>query len=195
MNTIDAKKFFYVMIVIVVCGFGLIIGAFYWGDSQLNAKAESIANLQADRDIAQDKIIALQKARKSTDNGDEATRLLDVLLPETKSQETLVADILFTATQEAGIPGQNISTLTFTGSQEPSDLSGTEAFSEVPGVLSYPFSMSVQEISFETLLGLLREIETNGRLVQVSDIQISPSRTNPGQIDNVTLTMKAFLKP
>lgn len=192
---ITAKQFFYAMIIFVLLGFGGIVGAFYWGDGQLASRGLILSNLQTDRDIASEKVIALQSAKKSAENKDEAIALLEKLLPETKSQETLIADILFTATQEAGIPGDKISTIAFSSSTEPSDLSGTEAFKEVPGVLSYPFTMSVSDISYATLLKLLSEIETNGRLVQIDDIQINPSKVDEGQITSVTLTMKAFLRP
>jgi len=192
---INAKQFFFAMIVVTALGFGGIIAAFYWGEAQLDSRASLLADLQTDRDVARDKIIALGKAQKTTGKGEEATRILDVLLPTTKSQETLIADILYTATQEAGIPGDSISALSFANSGDPSDLSGTEPFKEVPGVLSYPFNMTVQDISYETLLKLLEEVETNGRLVQVDNIQINPSKTSPGLLDGVILTMKAFLKP
>jgi Tfp pilus assembly protein PilO len=192
---LNAKQFFYAMVVTTILGFVGIIAAFYWGEGLLNNRASLIADLKTDRDLAGDKIIALRKAQKSTTRSEEATRILNVLLPSTKSQETLIADILYTATLESGIPSSNISALTFSNSGNPSDLSGTEPFKEVSGVLSYPFNMTVQDITYDTLLKLLREIETNGRLVQVDDIQISPSKTTPGSISSVNLTLKAFLKP
>lgn len=192
---IKAKQFFYVMIAATALGFAGIVGAFYWGDSMLNKKAETIANLQTDRDIAREKVLALKKAKQGDTLIPEASSLLDTLLPKQKNQETLVADVIYTASAQAGIPISSITTLTFATSEEPSDLSGTEAFKEVPGVYSYPFSMTVQKISYDTLLKLLVEIESNGRLVQVDEVQISPDKSKPGEISSVSLTMKAFLKP
>jgi len=193
---VTAKQFFYAMIAVIILGFGGIIAAFYWGEGQLNTKAASIADLQSDRDVASDKIIALQKAKKSGDDSVTAQVLLDRLLPTTKSQETLIADVLFTATQEAGIPGDDISAFSFSNtSEDPSKLSGTEPFSDVPGVLSYPFNLSIQNISYTTLLKFLKEVETNGRLVQIDNLQISPDKNAPGLISGVNLTMKAFLEP
>ncbi len=190
-----AKQFFYAMLVAVALGLGGIFAAFYWGEAQLENKATVISDLQTDRDIAQEKITALQKAKNSTSKQDEATRILATLLPTTKSQETLIADILYTATLESGIPGDNISALSFASSSDPSETSGTEVFKDVTGVFSYPFTMTLQDLDFTTLLKLLGEIETNGRLVQIDNLQISPDKNLPGNISSVTLTMKAFLKP
>lgn len=192
---IDAKKFYIVMIVATFLAFGGIVAAFYWGNGQLRARASKIADLQADNDIAQDKIIALKKTKDSASNVEDATKLLDTLLPATKQQEKLVADIIYTASQQVGIPLQKLGALSFNNSESPSDLSGTEPYKEVPGVYSYPFTMSVSEISYETLLKLLKEIELNGRLVQVDSLEISPDKDIPGQITNASFSLKAYMKP
>ncbi len=192
---LNAKKFYVVMIVTTIVAFGAIIGAFYWGNTQLESRAHKISDLQADADIAQEKIIALKKAKDSGGNLDEATKLLDTLLPTTKQQEKLVADIIYTASQQVGILLQKLGALSFNNSESPSDLSGTEAYKEVPGVYSYPFTMSVSEISYDTLLKLLQEIEMNGRLVQVDSLEISPDKDVPGQITNVSFSLKAFIRP
>lgn len=192
---IRPKQFFYVMIAVTILSFGGIAGAFYWGDTQLKNKADTVSNLKTDYDIVQAKLAALSKAKQSTSLSTNAESLLDTLLPKEKQQEKLVVDILYTATAEAGIPQANIGALTFAGDGETSDLSGTEQSKDVPGVYTYPFSISVQEISFDQLLLFLKEIENNGRLVQVEDLQITPNKIAPGQISTVSLSLVAFLKP
>lgn len=192
---IKAKQFFYVMIAATILGFGGIVGAFYWGDSMLNKRAATIADLQAERDITSEKILALKKAKQSDNLVPEATALLDKLLPKKKNQETLVADVIYTASAEAGIPVNSITSLSFATTDAPSEESGTEPYKEVTGVLSYPFSMTVEGITYDTLLKLLVEIEGNGRLVQVDEMQISPDKNQPGILASVSLTMKAFLRP
>jgi Tfp pilus assembly protein PilO len=192
---IQPKYFFYIMISVIVLSFGGIIGAFYWGNKQLVNKGVVLSELRTDSDIAQAKIVALNKAQKSSELTETAEKLLSTLLPNQKQQEKLVADILYTASTEAGIPIENIGSINFTGGGEPSDLSGTEQSNEVPGVYTYPFSISVSNISYDTLLLLLKEIENNGRLVQVDSLQISPDKLKIGQISDVSLSLKAFLKP
>jgi Tfp pilus assembly protein PilO len=192
---LEPKQFYYVMIATTVLSFCGIIGAFYWGNLQLGAKAATIANLQSDTDVAQEKIIAIKNTKKNADYVEEAEKLLNALLPTKKEQEKLIADVMFTASTEAGIPLQNIGALNFNSNENPSDLSGTEQFKDVAGVYSYPFTLSVEKISYETLLKLLTEIEQNGRLVQIANLEISPDKAVPGQLANVNLTLNAFLKP
>ncbi len=192
---LNPKQIYYLMIGAALISFCGIIGAFYWGNSQLEKKASTIADLQSDRDIAQEKIIALKNASKSAELTVEAEKLLDTLLPTKKEQEKLIADVIYTASAEAGIPIQNLVSLSFNGNENPSDLSGTEPFAAVPGVMSYPFTLSVEDLSYDTLLKLLAEIEQNGRLVQIDNLEISPDKEEPGQITSVNLTLKAFIKP
>lgn len=182
------------MIGVMLLAFGGIIGAFYWGNQQLQAKADVLAGLQTDSDVAQEKLIALDGAKQSTELKEETEKLLSTLLPEKKEQEKLVADVIYTAVAESEIPIQNIGALNFAGSNEANDLSGTET-GEIAGVYTYPFTISVQDISYETLLVLLKEIENNGRLVQIDSLQITPDKIVAGQISSVSLSLKAFLKP
>ncbi|MFT4532139.1 MAG: Tfp pilus assembly protein PilO [Candidatus Saccharimonadales bacterium] len=190
----DAKRTFYILLGVLSLSIGGIIGAYYWGDGQLKAKSAVISDLIADRDITQEKIIGLQQAAKESKDLDAVTQLLDNLLPREKQQEELVADVIYTATSEAGIPFSKITSFSFNGSSEPNTLSGTILSKENPGVYEYPFTLSIDGISYTTLLTLLSEIETNGRIVQVENIQISPDTSEIGLL-TVSLSTKAYLKP
>ena len=194
MTNMTAKKFFFVLIGMLVLALLAIFGAFYWGNNQLEAEASDISTLIADRDIQQEKIIRLQQAKQDTTELESIETLLDRLLPPTKEQEQLVADVIFTATAEAGIPFSQVTSFSFSGSNEPNDLSGTTASKDNPGVFEYPFTLQIEEITYDTLLQLLREIETNGRIVQVDNIQIAPDAQNPN-ILSVSLSTKAYVRP
>ena len=171
-----------------------IVGAYYWGDKQLQQKASDISNLLADRDVSQEKIIELKNAKQDANDIVEVNNLIDVLLPAKKEQEKLIADIIYTATAEAGIPFTKVISFSFSGGNEPNDLSGTVASKDNPGVYEYPFLLQIKDISYATLLKLLVEIENNGRIVQVDNIQIAPDATDPDSLE-VSLNTKAYLKP
>lgn len=182
------------MIAVIGLSIAGVVGSFVWGDKLLKSKAQSISDLLADRDVEQDKKIALEKANKSATDKEALQNLITKLLPEKKEQDKLVVDIIYTATSEAGIKASQISSFSFSGGSEPDDLSGTEKNEDVAGVLSYPFVLQLQDIQYATLLTFLSEIETNDRIVQVSDIQINPNKSETGQLTSVSLSMKAFLK-
>lgn len=188
----STKKFFFVMLGLIAVSFVAVALAFYWGSGQLEKKSTALSDLIADRDVTQEAIIKLNKAQGDVENLDEVSALLDRLLPLSKQQENLIADILYTSTSEAGIPSSQVTSFSFTGTGEPNDLSGTTTSKENPGVYEYPFTMNISSISYDTLLKLLVEIETNGRIIQVDNVQITPQ--GDGTL-NVALSMKAYLKP
>jgi len=186
-----AKKFFFILLGALLLSILGIAGAFVWSNGQLEAETTQIADLKADRDVTQEAILSLNKAISDSKDVDSLNTLLDRLLPLTKEQDKLVADVIYTASAEAGIPFNQVQSFSFIGSAEPNNLSGTAAAKAYPGVYEYPFSLDISGIDYATLIRLLEEIESNGRIVQVENIQITP---NNGLLD-VTLSMKAYLKP
>ncbi len=190
-----AKQFFFVLTACLILAVAGIIGTFVWGKGQLKTNATNVSDLLAERDAQREKIISLQKAELQTTEINSVNNLLDRLLPKEKNQETLILDIIYTATSKAGIPFSSISTFSFSGGGDPDKLSGTEPYKEVPGVLVYPFNLQISNISYATLLNLLRYIETNDRIIQVANIQISPSKEVPGSISSVSLAMEAYVRP
>lgn len=190
-----AKQFYFALIVLLLLSAGGIVGAFLWGKGQLQTNASNVSNLLAERDAQREVIITLQQAEAKADEVAKINELLDRLLPREKDQESLVLDIIYTATAESNIPVSNIASFSFSGSGDPDALSGTEPLKEIPGVLAYPFNIDVKDISYETLISLLNEIETNGRIIQVDNLQIAPNKVDPGLLTSVNLSLKAYVKP
>lgn len=189
-----SKRFFFIMLALLIMSSLSVVGAFIWGSGQLEDKSNEISALIAERDVSREKILKLQKAEQDVDDLDEVVSLLDRLLPQKKEQEKLIADVIYTATGEAGISFSKVTSFSFSGDGEPSDLSGTVASTGNPGVYEYPFTLQITEITYETLLKLLQEIETNGRIVQVENIQISPTEVNSSTV-SVTISAKAYIRP
>jgi Tfp pilus assembly protein PilO len=189
-----AKQLYFLLIALMIVAIGAIIGTFVWGKGQLETSALNLSNLIAERDAQRENIIFLQQAEVQSEEITQVNQLLDRLLPTEKNQETLVLDVIYTASAEAGIPTSSIVTFSFSGADDPDELSGTRPYKEVAGVLEYPFNLELQNISYEALLKLLSEIENNGRIVQIDTVQISPSKTDAGFLSSVSLTMKAYVK-
>jgi Tfp pilus assembly protein PilO len=191
----NAKKLYYILIVLILLSTGAIFGAFYWGKGQLEQNATTVSDLIAEKDAQNENIIILQQAESRSEQVDEVNTLLDRLLPPTKDQETLVLDIIYTATAESGIPLESITAFSFSGSGDPDALSGTAPYKEIAGVLEYPFRVDLKDISYDAFLKLLEEIESNGRIIQVATVQITPDKEAAGKLSSVSLSMKAYVKP
>jgi Tfp pilus assembly protein PilO len=190
-----AKQLYFVLITLIILSAGGIIAAFLWGKGQLETNSESVSLLLAERDAQRENIIILQKAEVQSQEVDEVNELLNRLLPLEKNQETLILDVIYIATSESGIPLSSIATFSFSGAGDPDSLSGTKPYKEIAGVLEYPFNLELKDITYDSLLKLLTEIEQNGRIVQVDTVQITPSKIAAGLLNSVSLSMKAYVKP
>ena len=191
----NAKKLYYTLVVLVFLSTLAIFGAFSWGKDKLEQNSNSVSELIAERDAQQENIIILQTAETESQEVEEVNELLNRLLPTEKNQESLLLDIIYISTAEAGIPLSSITSFSFSGAGDPDALSGTIPNKEVSGVLEYPFTLDLKDISYVALLQLLKEIEINGRLIQVSTVQISPDKSSSGLLSSVNLAMKAYVKP
>jgi Tfp pilus assembly protein PilO len=191
----NAKKAYTLFIVLTILSLLSILGAFYWGSARLSANSDSISALIAERDVSQQKIAKLAESKLSEEQLSEVNQLVEQQLPRKKEQDKLIADIIYTATAEAGIPFAQVSSFSFSGdASDPNELSGTQKSKDIPAVNEYPFNLQIDGITYETLLNLLVRIETNSRIVQVSNIQIIPDPENPDSLAT-TIAMKAYVQP
>lgn len=191
----NAGRFYKVMIVGLLVAVIASIGGFYWADKQLKARSLSVSRLMAERDAQTDKIEKLKKSKNSAQDVAKLNDIINALLPKQKNQENLIADIIYTATKEAGIPPSQITTISFSGTGSPDALSGTSASKDIQGVFVYPFSIQIRDISYSTMLKLFGEIEKNKRIIQADQVQISPDKTRAGYLSSLSLSLKTFVQP
>src|SRR5688572_10014962 len=118
------KRFFFVMVGLMILVIGLGVSGFWFGDQQLKKQSMNLADLTAERDAAQKKLDDLQRLSNTPINQTETENLIKAILPADKQQQNLIANIINTAVAEAGIPSGRINNITFSGSGAPSDLSG-----------------------------------------------------------------------
>lgn len=192
---LQPKQFFMLMLVLLAASAALSVGGFLWADGQLKTKSQNVSTLLAERDAQGEKIDKLKSARNTVKDGTKLNDLIYSLLPKQKQQENLVADIIYTVTKEAGISAQQITNISFSGTGNPDNLSGTTASKEVQGVYVYPFTIQLQNVSYDTMLSLFRELERNKRIIQADQVQISPDKTKPGWLSSVSLSLKTFVQP
>jgi len=189
------KRFFIIMLVIL--GLTIVGGGagFYWADGKLKAKARSVSELLADRDVQSDKIDKLRTSKNSVQNAKELNDLINSLLPTQKQQDNLVANIIYTATTQAGISAAQITNISFNGTGSPDLLSGTTLSKDIQGIYVYPFTLQLKDISYDTMLRLFSSFEHNQRIIQADQVQIAPDKSKAGYISSVSLSLKTFVQP
>ena len=191
----SAKKFFIVMIALLTLSVAAAVGAIYNGTKFLSKKSLELSEKMAEKDAQVDVIQRIKSSSSNTKDLEQLKVLVNEVLPIDKRQGELVADFLYTATSEAGLPVSSISTISFSGNAKPDALSGAIKSKSVPEVYDYPFTIQLKSIPYTKLLDFLGQIEKNKRIITVDNIQLTPSATNPSDIESISLSLKTYLKP
>lgn len=189
-----SKRFFMFMLVLLAGATALSVGGYIWANRQLRTKSLVISDLLAERDAQTEKIQRLNEARATVKDANALNELIYALLPKQKQQENLVADIIYTATQEVKLSSGQVANITFNTSGVPDNLSGTSASKDVPGVYVYPFNIDLRNVSYATMLAFFTELEKNKRIIQADQVQISPDKSKAGMLTSVTLSLKTYVQ-
>jgi Tfp pilus assembly protein PilO len=184
-----------VMLGVFVVSIGVSGAGFYWADQQLGAKSHSVSELLAERDAQNDKIQKLESSKSTAAKAKQVDELISTLLPSQKDQDNLVANIIYTATKTAGLSPTQITNISFSTTGSPTALSGTTQSKDVQGVYVYPFNLQLKDISYTTMLKLFAAFESNQRIIQADQVQITPDKTRAGMISSLTLSLKTFVQP
>lgn len=189
------RRFYYVMLaVLLLTALGSVAG-FLWADKQLKQKSVEVSELMADRDVQNDSIQKLNAAKKTAQDTKSTADLVNSALPKQKKQENLVADIISIANSTTGMGSDKITNFGFSGSGSPNSLSGATPLKDIQGVYVYQFNLQIKDISYATLLELLQRLELNKRIVQVDQLQIVPDKAKSGNLSSVSLALKTFIQP
>jgi Tfp pilus assembly protein PilO len=191
----DAKRLNRILLAGILLVIALGVAAFLYTDKMLASRSDEQAKLLAQQDAHQHKLDKLQTATNGNYELGEIEQLVDKILPSEKRQEDLIANIVYTATSKTGIPDSSITSISFSGDGNPGALSGATVSKEIPNIYFYPFTVTITELNYSTLLALFTELENNQRIIQVDQVQITPSKVDATILTSVTLSMKTFVKP
>ncbi len=193
--TLQPKRFYFIMLAVLLLSVVGSAAGFVWADKQLKQKSVEVSQLMADRDAQSDGIEKLKAAKKSVQDTQAIADLTNAALPKQKKQENLVADIIQIANGTTGMGSDKITNFGFSGGSSPDSLSGATVLKDIPGVYVYQFNLQIKDISYSTLLELLSRLELNKRIVQVDQMQIVPDKAKSGFISSVSLSLKTFIQP
>ncbi len=191
----NAKKFFLVMVAMVILSIGAAFGAIYYGDKFLSVKSQDLARSIAERDAQTDVISRIKSSASTSKNLDDLRTLVGQVLPNEKRQGDLVADFLYTASTQAGIPTGNITNISFSSGATPDTLSGAVKSKAISDVYEYPFTIQMKDIPYNKLLGFFTELEKNKRIISIDNLQLTPNSKDPNILNSVTLSLKTYIKP
>ncbi|MCA9349164.1 hypothetical protein KC878_03420 [Candidatus Saccharibacteria bacterium] len=190
----DAKKFFYILIGLLVLG-GIATGyGLAWANKQLADRAQKISLLNLQADELDKKIINAHKLQAELSSNQDLLTTASEVLPRTKNPENIVGELISIAAKL----GIELESINFVGGSTSanSPISQSDKVDDIPGVYSIGISTGFST-SYEKLLKLLEDLENNKRRFEITDIDITPIENDSGAIASYVtqLTILTYVRP
>lgn len=208
----NPKKFFYVMIGVVIVLVALGISGVVISDKLLKEHSSKLVELKLESRLLQEQQSALIQANKDIEEYADLEKVAKSIVPQDKDQARTVREIV----QFAEASGVNLKTISFPSSNlgqaapkpavggaegQPtppptSPLSQVQPVSGIPGL--YSMEITVQSVdsnaaSYVGFVDFLNRLERNRRTAQVNNISIKPGAAN--DIQSFSLILNVFIKP
>jgi hypothetical protein len=206
----SSKKYFFILIGVLVLINGLIIGGAIGGNIVLQKQAAKLAKLKVENKAIEAQQSALVQAKKDVEKYGELEKITKSVVPQDKDQAKTVREIV----QIAGANSIPIKTISFDASTlgatipkaaPPAEgtpaaklptttVSQVKPIEGIPGVYTLEIQVaSAGEVSYQNFLKFLESLEKNRRTAHVSAISLDPN--DEGNRLNFNLTLNAYVKP
>lgn len=200
-----AKKFFYVMIGVIIALVGSIIMAIFVSNSFLKNQEKKLVAVKVENRVIEEQQKFLLQAKADLAKYSELETITKSIVPQDKDQAKTVRELTAIA-RRSGIELRSISfaaselgsTVAIPGSTPgaKSPLSQVKPVEGIPGVFALEITISpdeAQPISYYQFLGFLENLESNRRTAHVDKITLNPSPS--GNTLSFILTLNAYVKP
>ncbi|HTE57219.1 MAG TPA: hypothetical protein VK694_00590 [Verrucomicrobiae bacterium] len=207
------KRFFYVLLGIVVLLSLLTVAGVVVGSSLLTKETQNLTDLKLENKVQEEQKIAVTQAKRDIVQYAELNKIAKQIVPQDKDQAQTVRELTKLAA-DSGIP---IDSITFPSSTlgqavaKPATPAAGETAAPKPtappitqvkpvegmtGVYQLEISLQANSpgVTFSKLITFLQKLETNRRTAQVSSINITPDSLNPTSV-KFTLVVNVFIKP
>ncbi len=172
---------------IVLLGVGFMLN---WANGQLQVQAESIAEKRIESETLERQTAQAQLYKQELEELGELTDVVDAVLPNSKSQENIVGELIDIAAKR-GLQLENISFGGSADAQNP-ETSQTERVDGLAGVFSLVVQTQI-ETDYENVLQFLEDLENNRRQFEVTSLSIAPRED--GVNFTATLAITTYIKP
>jgi cell division protein FtsB len=192
--TTTKKSFFAILGVIgIIVGGG--VGIFSLLDGQMKQLNGEVAKLKADQEAIRSQIDIYASARKKVEELRFVQDLADSVLPPSKEQANVVAELKKFITDS----GLQFDSVAFTG--DNSKIVGgignsqTEQVEGLAGVRILPTSVVIRAgATYQQVLKLLETIEQNQRKMQLTEITLVPNDESATAFSTITMTVNIYLR-
>lgn len=213
----NSKKFFFVMIGIIVFTASLTLGGIVLGGTMLKKKSAELVELKLQDRLIEEQQTALVQAKKDIDKYQELNEIARAIVPQDKDQARTIREIIAIATQSriqissidfpasslgtkrpaATAPATNTTeggaTTTPVVQPPPSQLTPVKS---INGVYEMQITINIgsKNNTYLQLIDFLERLEQNRRTAQLTNLSIQPNSANRNLL-SFGLTMNVFVKP
>ena len=180
----NAKRLFFVMIVVLFLGFTASAGLFYYTDDQLAESGKKLDVNDAHLAAAESNLSYLQSLEKRTTETKSLIGDIDNIFPKQKNQVQFIDQIKKLAEENNIDIGDQFN---FPSSQDvPSGLSQITPSTSVTGLVGMELDVSFNG-SYENSMNFIEDLENFRRLVNIEKLNLQSS--NKGEDLNGTITL------
>lgn len=200
----SSKRFFFVMIGLIVTLLAATGFAAFQGDALLRNESSKLVDLKLANLVLEKQEQDLQQAERDIEEYEDLETITKSIVPQEKDQANTIAEIATLANQS----GIRLGSIEFPASElgevvkkgkaaKAPNTTQLEPLSDLKGV--YVMQITVlshrdSPVLYDQIITFLEGLEKNRRTAQVTDISITPSREVPGRF-SFTLTLNTYIRP
>lgn len=184
----NAQKFRYVMLALIVLTLGAAAGAGYFGLDMLHERVAEAETVKVDADVNIEASLYAERAQQQLENPEIAklSEYLAEVIPENSYRNQFIADVNKYAA-DSGIP---LSSLSFaeedSGTIEP----------PVAEAEAVPIQLQLGEnVPYGNFISFVKKLENNLQQVQVLSINLQPNEDNRSILQSPSLTVALYVEP
>lgn len=186
------KRVHQILVVLVVASAVVTVLGLYFANSKLTKLAEETATKKAEIQITQNQIKAYERTKETVDSLDYVEELAQKVLPESKDESSIVAEL----SQFALRSRLAVEQITFNEVVKSTAKTKDKTSATIPkGVSVVPITVQLKAGgTYENLLNFLKSIEGNQRTMQVSNITLSPDEEDRTKLSQITVAINLYTR-
>lgn len=194
----NSRKFFYVLIALLVCITGGGVAALVLGKKMLDTQNTKLTELKIEASTLEDVQRSLVTAKKDIESYADIEQISKTVVPQEKDQARTVREIVKLA-EESNIeiasisfPTSSLGTKT-TGTSTNTQTQKVDGINNVERLEITVSSNTSSPVLYSDFISFLQKLEQNRRTSQVSNINIQPVADNRNQL-TFSLVLNVYIK-
>lgn len=188
--SLTSQNAFYLLLAVLIISIVAVIFMLKWANGQLEAKSNAIAEKREQSAMLERQTEQARLYKTELEELGDLTEVVDTILPESKSQENVVGELVDIAAKR----GLKLENIAFAGSADEKnpETSQTEKVKELPGVFALKVETQIVT-NYENVLQFLEDLENNRRQFEVTSLAIEPKED--GVNFTASLSISTYIKP